>query len=467
MNKRVYFALLASSILLGACSSDDAVINSGSSSESDAVQQIVLQVASSGDGLTTRAGRHLYSSAALQAIQNVRVLIYNTADANKIVYDGKLDWKNSFTYSSETTGDHGRQLTISLKGEDKLAKGDYKVVAIGYSDNSDYTFSPNVAGTNGSLKSTNYNDITATLAAKKAAEEVFAGDATLTIDDKQQVSNKTTGEDGVAVTLHRQVAGGFGYFKNIPAKINGTEATTLRLVMRKENNVLTFNNFNSSFVSNTTGSQKKYVVNGSASAENAPTSNAKFSDGSDGYVLYSIDLKTWFPNGDANGDGFYNYADYEKDASNWKRPDNVHTGVDKGSVFAGEFIIPFELETGKNTMELQLLDTNEKILKTWTVAIPASDVNSNEELGKTDASAYIFNVVRNHMYNLGVKTITPGTKDPDPSNPDPDPTPGPDPDPDPDKPTPGTDEPEDLSKGQNLILKVNDNWEAIHQMVLE
>ena len=65
------------------------------------------------------------------------------------------------------------------------------------------------------------------------------------------------------------------------------------------------------------------------------------------------------------------------------------------------------------------------------------------------------------MYNLGVKTSNGTTTPPDPSNPDPDPN-----KPDPDKPKPGTDEPEDLSKSQNLILKVNDNWEAIHKMEL-
>ena len=64
------------------------------------------------------------------------------------------------------------------------------------------------------------------------------------------------------------------------------------------------------------------------------------------------------------------------------------------------------------------------------------------------------------MYNLGVKPFNGGKTDPDPSNPDPDPKP------DPDKPDPDPDKPEDLSKSQDLILKVNDNWEAIHQMEL-
>lgn len=204
---------------------------------------------------------------------------------------------------------------------------------------------------------------------------------------------------------------------------------------------------------NSRGSTIKYYVNGSKSAA-APTSDAQFKDGSNGYVLYSIDLNTWFPGGDHNNDGVLNAED-----TNWKHADGVNTQVVKGSVFGSNFVIPFALTEGKNTMELQLLDADNNIIKTWTVSIPASDLNSNKANGVTDENASIFNVVRNHMYNLGVKTSN-GTPDPDPTNPTPKP--------DPDKPTPdpGKDEPEDLTKSQNLILKVNDNWEAIHKLVL-
>lgn len=449
MKKGMFFALAASSLLFSACSSDDAVVST--EGQNEAVQQIVLQVASSGDGLTTRAGRPLYSSQALQTIQNVRVLIYN-ADTKAIVKDEKKDWKTSKTYTN-----HGRQLTLTYKGDDRLPEGNYKVMAVGYSDNSDYTYDLNVAGKD-SLTGKNYSsDITATLNSGKVPEEVFAGDAELKIDANKDITNLTPGEENeLAVTLHRQVAGSFGYFQNIPASVNGKDAKTLRLVVRDKNDKLTFNNFNSSFTAaGATGSTIKYYVNGSKSAA-APTSDAQFKDGSNGYVLYSIDLNTWFPGGDQNKDGVLNAED-----TNWKHPDGVKTQVLKGSVFGSNFVIPFKYTEGKNTMELQLLDADNNIIKTWTVSIPTSDLNSNKANGATDASAYIFNVVRNHMYNLGVKTSNGTTTPPDPTNPDPDPN-----KPDPDKPDPGTDKPEDLSKSQNLILKVNDNWEAIHQMEL-
>lgn len=448
MKKGMFFALAASSLLFSACSSDDAVVST--EGQNEAVQQIVLQVASSGDGLTTRAGRPLYSSQALQTIQHVRVLIYNTK-TKAIVKDEKLDWTKSLTYTN-----HGRQLTFNYKGDKRLEAGSYKVMAVGYSDNSDYTYALDVTGAG--LTGKTYSDITATLkTGKKDAEEVFAGDATLTIGDDKKITNLTPDEeDGLAVTLHRQVAGSFGYFQDIPASVNGKDAKTLRLVVRGKNDKLTFNNFNSSFTAaGATGSTIKYCVNGSTSTGAPLATDAKFKDGSNGYVLYSINLNTWFPKGDENSDGLLNAED------TWNHPSDVKTTIVKGSVFGSNFVIPFNLTSGKSTMELQLLDADGNIIKTWTVSIPTSDLNHDDTNGNVaDESASIFNVVRNHMYNLGVKPSNGGKTDPDPSNPNPDPKP----DPDPDKPDP--DKPEDLSKSQNLILKVNDNWEAIHKLVL-
>ena len=450
MKKGMFFALAASSLLFSACSSDDAVVST--EGQNEAVQQIVLHVASSGDGLTTRAGRPLYSSQALQTIQNVRVMIYKneTGGGEKtIVYDKKLNWKESTTYN---TNGHGRQFTISLKGDNRLAEGNYKVMAVGYSEGSDYTYALDVTGED--LTGKTYSDITATLKAGKVAEEVFAGDADLKINADKKITNLTSNEeDGVAVTLHRQVAGSFGYFSNIPARVNGKDAKTLRLVVRGKNDKLTFNHFNSSFT--TTGNTIQYYVNGSTSTNAALVTDAQFKDVSNGYVLYTINLNDWFKNGDTNHDGVLTNDD------GWTHPTNVKTTIVKGSVFGSSFIIPFALTHEKSTMELQLLDADNNIIKTWTVSIPTSDKNDDGTKGAIDESASIFNVVRNHMYNLGVKTSNGTTTPPDPTNPDPDPKPDPKPTPD-----PGKDEPEDLTKSQNLILKVNDNWEAIHQMEL-
>ena len=472
----LFSAFAAGMVMLSACSSDGDL--TGGDESNDAVQQIVLQVANAGDGLQTRAGRPLYSSEALQTIETVRVVVYKNdaaaeggaEPAKTIVLDKKLNWTDSKTYENADNSDHGRQLTIFLKGGDKLTQGSYKIMAVGYSNNSDYKYSLEGFEANAeSLTGKNqvYTDIKATLKAGTKAEEVFAGDAEINIDANQEVTNNTKGENGVVVTMHRQVAGGLGYFTNIPAKVDGAKAKYLRLVMRKSNDVLTFKNFNSSFISDKeTNSVKKYVVNGSVSKTPfAADACFKGATENNGYVLYSIDLDKWFPKGDANNDGVLGYKDCEGEGNknNWTHPSDVNTTVVKGSVFAGNFIIPFTMDPGKCTMELQLLDADNHILMIWNVTIPKADLNKDDAKGVVDESESVFNVVRNHMYNLGIKKVQGGN--PDPEHPDP----KPDPDPDP-EPNPGPDpdhKPEDLSKGQNLILKVNDNWEAIHQLIID
>lgn len=471
----LFSAFAAGMVMLSACSSDGDL--TGGNESNDAVQQIVLQVANAGDGLQTRAGRPLYSSEALQTIENVRVLVYKdddpaeggTTPAKTIVLDRTLNWKESKPYTNDLNSDHGRMLTIFLKGNDKLTEGKYKIMAVGYSDNSDYTFSVGVdemAEETLAGKNKVYTDVKATLKADKKAEEVFAGDAQININADKEVTNNTNGENGVVVTMHRQVAGGLGYFTNIPAKVDGADAKYLRLVMRDANDVVTFKNFNSSFISKEDNSSVlRFAVNGSKSSETSITKDASFKgeNANSAYTLYTIDLKDWFPNGDANKDGVLGYDDCkgEGNEGNWTHPDDVRTTVVKGSVFAGRFIVPFKLQTNKNTMELQLLDAKKNILMVWNVAIPKNDVNSDKDKGEVDESNSVFNVVRNHMYNLGIKKTQGGNPDPGNPNPDPKPDPDPNPGPDPDH------KPEDLSKGQNLILKVNDNWEAIHQLVID
>lgn len=423
--KKIYFvaAIAASMLAFTACSNDEDASKRG---EESTEQILVVQVASAGDGLTTRAGRPLYSSEAAQDIDNVKIIVYKDG---KVAYEKNLaDWKT--ISKAYTTGGHGLQYTLTLKGADKLAAGDYKVLAVGYTGNGDYTYNPALTGL---TKEASYTaPITATVKSEKEVEEVFAGEVALTVPtDNDQAFN-------TPVTLHRQVAGGFGYFKNIPAAVDGNAAATLRLVASAKNTAVKFENFNSSFTE--TSNAVQYIVNGTTPA--VAEEGIKFSDGStQGYVVYSLDLKTWFTEGDKNNDGVLNGDD------TWANSiDALH--IVKGSVFAGKFIIPFGYVDGKNTMELQLLSDAGAIIKHWTVKVPAVAPTNPNASQVTDQSASVYNIVRNHMYNIGVKVANPA----DPT------TPG---------ETPDVEQPEDLSKGQDLILKVNDNWELIHQMELE
>lgn len=440
--KKNYLMLAAAGLFLFSACSNDEDITKGIETD-NSVQELVLKVASSGDGLVTRAGRPLYSSAAAQNIEKVTLIIYDKTDLNAIKKVTSINtWM--ITSSEYTTNGHGRQHTISFKGDDKLAAGTYSVFATGYTTTgSAYTFNPTLPS------SATGNFATQAVTTSDEAEEIFAGEiAELTVNADKSFNVTTGGKENV-LTLHRQVAGSFGYFINVPAAVDGRDAASIRLVATGKNLKAKFENFNSAFTDNTS-SNIKHIVNGETSA----TVNAKFaataatSGADDAHIVYSIALSDWFTAGgtgnklDSNGDGILNNDD------TWKNTAlSGYHGV-KGAVFAGKFVIPFALAFGENTMELQLLDASGNIIKYWGVSIPSADVATGKSIPEVnDESASIFNVVRNHMYNIGVK-ISDGTTDPE-------------------NPTPGTEDPEDLSKGQDIILKVNDNWEALHQLELD
>lgn len=307
----------------------------------------------------------------------------------------------------------------------------------------------------------------------------------------------------------------------------------LRLVASGRNNRVKFENLVSDETTTSTTAAAvnavNYVING---AQNSELGNAKVdarflnSSTDDAYVVYEVKLADWFKYGgdtgrstfaacDINGDGVVGFEDaiayvYGKDnvaklqgddlkntwseaikgnkvsigappsevqcnalSDFWAIPEsNKGQQLVAGSVFAGEFLIPFAQKAGKNTFELQLLDGDDQILDHWNVCIPEREIYTKPEDGgvstgviataESDISTSIYNVFRNHVYSLGLKaqdTDNGGPVDPtDPTTPEPDPKPEPDDD---------KDEPSDLSVGQNLLINVNDQWEIIHQMEID
>ena len=74
MKKSLLFSfMVAGLVMMSSCTKEKVIVIGGD--DSNAAQQIVLQVANTGDGLQTRAGRPLYSSEAKQTIENVKVII--------------------------------------------------------------------------------------------------------------------------------------------------------------------------------------------------------------------------------------------------------------------------------------------------------------------------------------------------------------------------------------------------------
>lgn len=428
--------MLAGLMSLAACSNDEGVVADNNGAE----QQFTITLASSGDRATRAAAdRALESEAAGQSIEKVTLVVRSQdegTDKNKVVYIKTLENWNGTATDYDTNG-HGKKLTFTIPKADKLGAGDYVVTAVGYNDGNYDLSLPN----KGDVVAKN---ITATTSAGAEAKEVFAGEQKFTVtapkpDDSNQIQN-------VDVTLHRQVAGAYGYFTSIPAKIGETEVASIRMVSRSKNTVLTFGSFNSSFT--TTDANVMYMVNGSVPAGKT----AKFLNGDEANVLFSAKIADWFPGGNKNNDGVYDNKD-----TNWTQH---YTGSYlKGSVFASNFIVPFSATQGKSTLELQLLDATGNVLYAWPVKLDAS----NDQIGKTGETASadlfgagtamgfaetadVFSLFRNHIYSIGIHKQ-------DTTNPD--------------KTEPGTDQPTDLSKIQNVVIRVNDNWEALHHMSID
>lgn len=462
MKKYLFFAA-ASLCLFSACSNDEDPIPNGNGTEGTAEQTIVLKVVSTGDNfIETRTGRPLYSSEANQMIDKVKIVIYKDDDKSIKAVKEFSSWSTDAVSDIYTTGGHGRESSWTLKGEDKLAQGTYKVIAVGYTNSGAYatnlsTFIGYAKGGNISLP------LSASIAANAtAAEEIFAG----------EISSITVGTDGAfdltknttnnVLTLHRQVAGTFGYFTGIPAKdaAGTTDAATLRLVSSNINTKLFMNNFNSGFKE--TGTDVKYVVNGTTPST---ATKVKFSDGTtDAYTVYSITLSDWFTSMDNKNSSDANTPDGILDSHDTWAQAITKSGTTPefatGSVFGGSFLIPFTASTTANTFELQLVAADGTILRHWNIKLATDDAqyttdsNQNKVSVVSTDGSYTdnannealdkYSVVRNHLYTIGKRTLD----DPD--------TPGADPD-----------KPVDLSKTQDIIIKVNDNWEALHEMVVD
>ena len=411
-------AALAGMMSLAACSSDDIV----SPADND-VQTIKIAVASTGDKSTR--SRDLNSEEPGQNIENVAVVIRNKA-TNAVVYHKIIaNWNTETVSKPYTDNGHGRECTLKLEGAERLNAGEYTITAVGYTA-ADFKNNTIESATTGVVA----GNFTAEVADGKAAQEAFAGESSINLLENHAAIN-------TSVTLHRQVAGYYGYFTSIPVKVNNKTVTDVRLVARSKNTKLTYGNFNSNFT--TTNDKIMYVVNGS---EPATTKDAKFNGSAenDAYTVYNIKVADWFTQGDTNKDGILD----EKDDWTNALAGKGYLTYQKGTIFAGGFAVPFAAANAA-TLELQLLDESGDILKSWTVEMATAQHAGQGVDGvalTVPETAQNFSFFRNHMYTLGKKmdnTTTPGT-------------------------TP--DQPEPLDKSQSMILRVNDNWEVINRMTI-
>lgn len=443
---------LMASLSFYSCDKEVIYVQDGEGVESvaDGAQIITLQVENGGDGLATRAGRPLYSAEAKQDIQNVKLWI---CKGNEVVYVTTIgNWNNDEVSSIYNSGAHGRQKTIELKDADKLAADTYQVYAVGYSNSSDYDLSAvtEVKKTEEGEGKYTFKENMVLPLSNTVGEEIFAGQMELSVEDGKGFKKP--------IVLNRQVAGAFAYVKDIPYMAG---AKYLKLVASAQNQSLVLGKFNSVDLTGNgseNGTNVKYVVNGT---------NGK-SDKNNAYEICSIDLNQWFT--EIKDDDSNNLIDA---GDNWKNPysSKGHPTFQKGSVFGGEFVIPFAHVDGQQTLTLQLTNEGGTVLRSWKVNLGSSDEQLSQKITCWNSEAKdwstslsgetsnTYSLVRNHLYGIGTRMNDqadpkdPG-KDPDPE------VPG-------ETPNPDKDKPESLNSKQELVLRVNDNWEVIHGMELD
>ena len=494
MRKKLFLVSgLLAATLFTACNNEEITMPQG---DNEASQELVLALsdgslnmarssnafaraaAAAGDaGAINAFGRPLYSSMASQYIQNIKIyFVDQKGNIARVVNVDKDYWKQSLAYNN------GRKLTISLKGDKKLNTGKYIVYAMAYSTNHGYNAFAPVEGTDDTAIDNPWKDFYASVEAKNDPSEIFAGQATvLAVKSETEVGLKSNKGEAL-VTLYRQVAGISGYFKNIPANVDGDVPTHLRLVASGKNTKVLFGELDTNVGDAADKVNVNHVMNGAEASTSDKT--AEYVGGkAKGHVVYEIELNKWFTGGfdkaDTNKDGFVNADDITPE-NPWVNPNatvNNHVqGLVKGSVWGGKFVIPFAQTTSVPTLQLQLVqkavDGKVSLLKYWNIKVDKTSTTASAVELPTgaiaaitgDESQEVYNIYRNHMYSIGKKNFDNGNQKPtEPVDPD---KPNPEKPIDPEQPDKDN-QPGDLSKGQDLTIHVNSNWEAVHDMEID
>ena len=496
MKKHLCLAVAACGLLsLASCSDDENVVINDQPEVLAGEQVITLNVQET-DVLSTKS-RPLYSTEAQGAerVTDVKLFVFGLqkgeAETSKPMKLSRIFHIQNWDGSSEDYR-YGREYAFKIPTEQKLdPDSTYTIIAVGQDENVSipkaFTFG------NKTLAELNWSDF----AEDKAewAANTTPGSGFLVTDtvkysleggayskNTTRVSEIFSGTsepvqltlDGgfqAKVLLKRQVAGVLGYFNRIPAYVitdtetnDHTSTAAIRLVASNRNNQLDMaiqlSKQQDDYQDNR--DQIESIVNGFRSGD-AQSYDAKFygSEENDAYTIYQIDLTKWFAGGGntVEGEEFWNgsnaFSEEESDngykllnETNWVnalRGTNDTPIVADGAVLAGEFVIPFDRVTGisGNTFELQLLDSVGNVTKKWDVKLDEESLaNASDESKDTE---YVYSVYRNHLYQIGQR----GSGD-DPENPGEDP-----------------DKPQPLDKSQELTIRINDNWEAIHNMEIE
>lgn len=466
------FGLLAFS----SCSNDEDPILGPDNQELMGEQVIVLDMQDT-DVLSTKS-RPLYSTTnkGAEEVTDVKLLFFKVENDNTQTLIKEVNIPNWDQISTDYN--YGRKYSIRLKGEDRLKLGDGEgydivkdgkitIVAVGQNEKkttlAPFTWGNPSVSLPGWTIPTNENDRKWTTVAEvgKGFAPLFTNevgkDNFTSVSEIFSGTSETTpvqldGGFEAKVLLKRQVAGVLGYFNNIPAIVgeagNEQHIKYVRLVASQRNTQLDLTvqlAQQEDDATETDAALADKIVNGFSTT--VATKDAKYlmttQGEDDAYTVYTIDLSKWFTGwGDESG-----WSDDSKTTDGLLNPDkwvnafnvaNQNPCVAQGAVLAGEFVIPFEKVTTANTFELQLLTKDLIVAKAWNVNLDADSQGDGD--GKL-----VYNIYRNHLYQIGQR----GNGD------------------DPEKPGDKDDKPQPLNKDQDLVIKINDNWEFIHNMEIE
>lgn len=478
MKKKFYYAAMFAAGLMTistSCSNEDEIINEGENSEVATGEQVIVLDMQDTDVLSTKS-RPLYSTEnkGAENVTDVQLFVFEIAENST---ERKLkniltinDWNLAVDY------DYGRKYTLKLTGEDKLDKGkSYTIVAVGQ-DQDTQTVAPFIiAGESGgqrfpNLNMNNFSDgvvwnpnttagsnfLNTEAVSEASVAEIFSGSSVpFTVSE--------TGDGGFSATvlLKRQVAGVIGYFNRIPAWVVSNDDTKahastayVRLVSSNRNKQvdLTYN-LDVQTDDATNGTKTESEVNGfsaTAVAKDAVFGVGEVSRASNAYTLYEIDLSKWFKKNSGMGE-YWDATTIIKTedgetlsvpllGANWSNginSGNDNPKVQTNSVLAGQFVIPFNKQGEYGTLQLQLLDSAKNVIRVWDVKLDTKSIAEGKDTEKD------YNIYRNHLYQIGQR----GAGDTGEGG--------------------GPDEPQPLDKDQILTIKINDQWEFIHDLEID
>lgn len=309
-------AILACGLLtFSACSNDDAFNEDETNVTAGETRNVELTFNFSvNSGEQTRGGRPLYSSEALQQVNEMKVYVFK-ASGEDYVYSKEITDDGSFGFNNQSAqGTESHSYTLT----DKLADGKYKFLAVGYEEGYGTTFKTVTMASN----TTKLSDLLLELNNGQNADEVFSG-----VSDAVTV-NATSTSFNVGVELHRVVAGILGYFKNVPYEIeNGGKMVRVKHVLVN-------------------------VIKKGTSAKLADRTANGVDESK--YTIIDIDMSSYSKDGDNNW--YYVPA----------QSDDVATVAN--SVLQGAYSLPIAAVTGSNTLEVVLTgDDKGTALKTFKV----------------------------------------------------------------------------------------------------